>query len=185
MGDESYLPYLMFFGGTALLIWMLIRRGWKTQLRSRRQAAKAGHLDVQPRPVSQEWSMSDGPPELNRWQVEMLERTRELQATVDTKLLILQRVLAQAQQAMGEMTSEEMSSEERSALEATLRESATLVQQGPPNFRSVSEILCDDQTRGDIYRLHDEGRTQDEIAQRLALDPYAVEMILHLRAEDE
>lgn len=180
MGDESYLPYLMFFGGTALLIWLLMRRGWKTQVRNRRRSANEGHLAVQPRPASQEWTMSGGPPELNRWQVEMLERTREFQAAVDTKLLVLQRVLLKAQQSLGTM-----SPEEQAALAATIRESTSLIEQGAPNFRSVSDILCDDQARTEIYRLHDEGLSQDEIAQQLTLDPYAVEMILNLRAADE
>lgn len=175
MGSDDFLPYLMFSGGLALLIWLLLRRGWKTTRRNRKQQEK-GHLVRHPRQEDTTWTMSGGPPELNRWQVEMLERTRELQATVDTKLLILQRALLKAQQAASHL-----SPEERTQLASVLEDSQALVEQGSPKFQSVSELLCDEATRSQVYHLHDQGRSSQQIAQELSLDPYAVEMVLNLR----
>ncbi len=177
MGDESYLPYLMFFGGLILLIWLLLRRSWRGQTRAKRARGKDdSYLVSNPRPVTKEWTMSGGPADLNKWQVEMLERTRELQALVDTKLLILQRTLLKVEAA-------QLSAEQQSAIADTLQESQQLVDKGSPNFRTVSDLLCDDVKRAEIYTLADEGQSQEAIAQQMQLDVYAVEMILNLREQ--
>lgn len=174
MGEKGYLPYLMFFGGLILLIWILMRRNWRGQMRAKKDRGKDSYLVSNPRPETKEWSMSGGPAELNKWQVEMLERTRELQAIVDTKLLILQRTLLKIE-ATG------LSPEERQPIERTLQESRDLVGEGSPNFSAVSELLCNDVKRAEIYALADQGRSQSDIAKQMNLDPYAVEMVLNLR----
>lgn len=174
MGENGYLPYLMFFGGLILLIWILMRRNWRGQMRAKKDRGKDSYLVSNPRPETKEWSMSGGPAELNKWQVEMLERTRELQALVDTKLLILQRTLMKIESA-------DLSPEERRPIERTLQESQELVGEGSPNFSAVSELLCDDAKRTEIYTLADQGQSQEDIARQMNLDPYAVEMVLNLR----
>ncbi|WP_144977268.1 hypothetical protein [Bremerella volcania] len=174
MGENGYLPYLMFFGGIILLIWILMRRNWRGQMRAKKDRGKDNYLVSNPRPENKQWSMSGGPADLNKWQVEMLERTRELQAEVDTKLLILQRTLMKIEASA-------LSPEERRPIERTLQESRELVGEGSPNFSAVSELLCDDTKRAEIYALADQGQSQTEIAQQMNLDPYAVEMILNLR----
>lgn len=174
MGENGFLPYLMFFGGLILLIWILMRRNWRGQAKAKKERGKDSYLVSNPRPVTKEWTMSGGPAELNKWQVEMLERTRELQAEVDTKLLILQRTLLKIEAA-------QLPAEDRNAVQQTVNESRQLVDQGPPNFSAVSELLCDDMKRAEIYALADDGHSQAEIAQQMNLDPYAVEMILNLR----
>jgi len=175
MGEDSYLPYLMFFGGLILLIWILMRRNWRGQMKARKARGKDdSYLVSNPRPDNQPWTMSGGPAELNKWQVEMLERTRELQAEIDTKLLILQRTLLKIDAA-------ELPPPEREQIETTLRESRQLVDNGSPNFQAVSELLCDEAKRAEIYKLADQGLPPAEIAQQTNLDPYAIEMILNLR----
>ncbi|PQO31624.1 hypothetical protein [Blastopirellula marina] len=174
MGEEGYAPYLMFFGGLILLIWLLMRRNWQGQRRAKKERGKDDYLARNPRPVSKEWTMSDGPRELNQWQVEMLERTRELQALVDTKLLILQRTLLKVKEA-------ELSDQERAAIEPVVRESQALADQGAPNFAAVSELLCDEAKKIEVYEMANAGSTPEEIAAKLDLDPYAVEMVLGLR----
>lgn len=174
MGEDSYLPYLMFFGGLILLIWVLMRRNWRGQIKAKKDRGKDSYLVSNPRPQTKQWSMSDGPAELNKWQVEMLERTRELQAEVDTKLLILQQMLMKLEAAS-------LKPEERSQLKRALQDSHQLVDKGSPNFSAVSELLCDDSKRAEIYTLADQGNSQAEIANQMNLDPYAVEMILNLR----
>lgn len=174
MGENGYLPYLMFFGGIILLIWILMRRNWRGQMRAKKARGKDSYLVSNPRPEHKEWSMSGGPAELNKWQVEMLERTRELQAIVDTKLLILQRTLLKIDAAG-------LSPEDRHPIEKTLQESRELVDQGSPHFSAVSELLCDDAKRAEIYNLADQGVSQAEIAQQMNLDPYAIEMVINLR----
>lgn len=174
MGEDGYAPYLMFFGGLILLIWLLMRRNWKGQLRAKRERGKDDYLARNPRPQPKEWTMSDGPQELNQWQVEMLERTRELQAIVDTKLLILHRTLLKVKAAP-------LSAEEKAAIEPVIRESQALTDQGAPNFAAVSELLCDEAKKIEVYEMADAGSTQEEIAAKLGLDSYAVEMVLGLR----
>ncbi|MEW4563508.1 hypothetical protein AB1K70_13330 [Bremerella sp. JC770] len=175
MGEGSYLPYLMFFGGLILLIWILMRRNWRGQMRAKKARGKDdSYLVTNPRPEHKEWSMSGGPAELNKWQVEMLERTRELQAEVDTKLLILQRTLLKIEAAA-------LTPDERQPIENVLQESHQLVEQGSPNFRGVSELLCDEAKKAEIYALAAQGHSHQEIAQQTNLDPYAIEMILNLR----
>ncbi|PQO35818.1 hypothetical protein C5Y96_09215 [Blastopirellula marina] len=174
MGENGFLPYLMFFGGLILLIWILMRRNWRGQMKAKKDRGKDSYLVSNPRPQTKEWTMSGGPAELNKWQVEMLERTRELQAEVDTKLLILQRTLLKIEAA-------HLPPEDRHAVQETITESRQLVDQGPPKFSAVSELLCDDVKRAEIYALADEGQSQAEIAQQMNLDPYAIEMILNLR----
>ena len=175
MGENSYLPYLMFFGGLILLIWILMRRNWRGQAKAKRARGKdSDYLVRNPRPESKAWTMSGGPEELNKWQVEMLERTRELQAEVDTKLLILQRTLLKIEAAQLPM-------QDRQQIETTLAPSRELVDHGHPNFASVSELLCDDAKRAEIYALADQGQSQADIAHQMKLDPYAIEMILNLR----
>ncbi|MBA2114638.1 hypothetical protein [Bremerella alba] len=175
MGEDSYLPYLMFCGGIVLLIWILMRRNWRGQVKAKKARGKDdNYLVSNPRPETKEWTMSGGPAEINKWQVEMLERTREFQAEVDTKLLILQRALTKVDAAV-------LPPEERRAIEDTLRDSRQLSDKGSPNFSAVSELLCDDAKRTEIYTLVDQGHSQEEIAKQMNLDPYAVEMILNLR----
>lgn len=176
MGDNSILPYVMFFGGISLLIWLLLRRNWRSQAKAKKAKGNDSYLVTNPRPHNQPWTMSGGPPELNKWQVEMLERTREFQATVDTKLLLLQRMLLKVEAVTGQL-----STEDQKQLEPVLRESRTLLDHGSPNFQTVSELLCDDAKRVEIYTLVDQGLSNEEIAQRMGLDPYAVEVIVNLR----
>ncbi|RCS40565.1 hypothetical protein DTL42_24650 [Bremerella cremea] len=174
MGEESYAPYLMFFGGLILLIWLLMRRSWQGLRRAKKERGKDDYLARTPRPQTKEWTMSDGPRELNQWQVEMLERTRELQAIVDTKLLVLHRTLLKVKAA-------ELTAEQRAAIEPVVRESQVLADQGAPNFAAVSELLCDDEKKLEVYQMADEGHSAEEIANQLQLDLYAVETVLGLR----
>ncbi|MEW4454804.1 hypothetical protein AB1L30_19215 [Bremerella sp. JC817] len=176
MGEDSYAPYLMFFGGIILIIWLLMRRSWKSQAQVRKARKKEGHLVRNPRPAQSQWTMSDGPHELNQWQVEMLERTREFQGLVDTKLLILQRTLVKLEQAASQLPAEE-----RETLRPVVEESEQIVREGSPNFRSVSELLCDDEKLADIYSLADNGSSASEIAQQLDIEVEHVEAVLRLR----
>ncbi|MBI1248482.1 hypothetical protein GC197_11670 [bacterium] len=176
MGDNSILPYVMFFGGMSLLIWLLLRRNWRSQAKAKKARGKDSYLVTNPRPHDQPWTMSGGPAELNKWQVEMLERTREFQATVDTKLLVLQRMLLKV-----EAVASQLSTEDQKQLEPVLRETREILEHGSPSFQSVSDLLCDEAKRAEIYTLVDQGYSHEEIAKRMELDPYAIEMIANLR----
>ncbi|PQO46607.1 hypothetical protein [Blastopirellula marina] len=174
MGDESFLPYLFFFGGLALLTWMLLRRSWRAQIKTRKQRGKDDYLTRNPRPTSKEWTMSEGPHELTQWQVEMLERTQEFQAIIDTKLLLLEGTLRKIAAA-------QLSEQQKAEIETTVQESQQLVDEGSPHFAAVSELLCDPAKKLEVFQLADAGHSEEEIAQRLDLDPYAVEVVLRVR----
>jgi len=168
MGE--YLPHLMFSAGIMILIWILMKQRWRVGRRNRSRDSNQP-LVRNPRPNSSEWTMSDGSHELTKWQVEMLERTRDFQATVDTKLLLLQRMLAAIEQQGGKADKE------------LLKECHDLATQGSPQLLPVSEILCDDAMRGEIYARAESGQSAEEICTQLKIDCEVVQSILDLRSE--
>lgn len=190
-GLSELLPYLTFIGGIALLIWILMRRGTQRQARSRKQEGKSdGHLVRTPRPTEKPWTMSDGPADLQRWQVEMLETTRQLQGEINTKLRLLVRWQELARQEADRLA-ELLDRAEAQAvptgeaaydyLQQLLAEIGDTASVDPPPFTQVSEILCNEEKRLRIYELADQQTTVPDIARKTETDATAVEMILKLR----
>ena len=80
-GMASITRMGMFLAGITLLILILLRRCYRHYGR-RRSAGKTleSHLTRAPRPGSSERSLSDAPPDVLRWHVEMHDTARELKA---------------------------------------------------------------------------------------------------------
>jgi hypothetical protein len=99
---EGYLPLLMFMAGVALVAWILMRRGFVRG--ARRKAYDSRPIDAQPRPAS-EWSgaYSDSAALAERQKVELAEFSREANAQIDTKILVLRELMRQSEQQIERM----------------------------------------------------------------------------------
>ncbi len=80
-----------------LLIMMLWRR-------SSRHFGRGGKAYEAPHRVSKlqddrDLALADAPPEINRWQVEMYELSREMKGELDTKMAVLQILIRNASEA--------------------------------------------------------------------------------------
>jgi len=87
----------MFLAGITLLILILLRRSYRHYGR-RRPAGKTleSHPTRAPRPHGPERSLSDAPPDVLRWHVEMHDTARKLKAELDSKMRVLQLLIGQA-----------------------------------------------------------------------------------------
>lgn len=190
-GFRELLPYISFIGGIVLLTWILMRRGARQRAGIRKREGKNdGHLIRTPRPVEKRWTMSDGPADLQRWQVEMLEITRQLQGEINTKLRLLarwqdlaRREADRLQDLLDQAEAKSLPTDERA--HQYLRELLAEIDMGapspPPPLPQVSEILCSEPRRDLIYELADQQTAIDEIARQVETDEAVVEMILKLR----
>ena len=89
----------MMLVGLGLLIAILLRRSFRYY--GRRGSRKAGAeplLATTTPPAGPYRSLTNPPAEVLRWQVEMHEIARDLRAEMDSKLRLLQLLIAQAQQ---------------------------------------------------------------------------------------
>ena len=85
MGDDT--SAMMLYAGLGLLTFLLLRRHTRRQRQSRRLDKQP--LRVLPPQRKDATPLMDAPPELLRWQVEMHETARALQATLDSKMSAL------------------------------------------------------------------------------------------------
>ncbi|MEX0794017.1 MAG: hypothetical protein WD045_12850 [Pirellulaceae bacterium] len=190
-GFRELLPYVSFIGGIVLLTWILMRRGTRQRAGIRKREGKqTGHLIRTPRPVEKRWTMSDGPADLRRWQVEMLEITRQLQGEINTKLRLLARWQDLARREADRLQALLEQAEKKSVptddrAHEYLRQLLAEIDKGdpaaPPPFTQVSEILCSEPRRDLIYDLADQQTPLDEIARQAETEQAVVEMILKLR----
>lgn len=91
------LPQLLMLAGMGLMIYILWRR-------SNRHFGKGGtayqpQRRVSPLEQSRDLALSDAPPEVTRWQIEMHETARDLKGEIDTKLALLQILIRDANAA--------------------------------------------------------------------------------------
>ena len=90
-------PQLILLLAMGLLIMMLWRR-------SSRHFGRGGKAYEAPHRVSKlhddrDLALADAPPEVNRWQVEMYELSREMKGELDTKMAVLQILIRNASEA--------------------------------------------------------------------------------------
>ena len=88
------LPVWMFLAGCALLTWILLKRSGRYFGRARRERSSSP-IDRQPRP-SGPWSgaQRDTLARIEREQVELQERARELSGQLNSKILVLEQLIA-------------------------------------------------------------------------------------------
>ncbi len=94
--DTPWLPAAMFAAGCAALTLILLRINWRRQSK-RTRGGSGPPLDAQPRPTHQwDGSQNDTAAKFDRQQVELHELARDLTGQIDTKLVLLQQLLAQS-----------------------------------------------------------------------------------------
>ncbi len=87
-------PRLLWLAALAVVTALLLRRTYR-RLGRRRKAEPA--LARVPRPASERRQLSDAPPEIARYEVQLHETARELTAVLDSKMVALNCLIAQAQ----------------------------------------------------------------------------------------
>lgn len=186
---REHLPYIAFFGGLTILTWVMLRRVWVRQRRSKRETSNQPLVHV-PHVADRPFSMSGGPNDLQRWQAEMLTITRQFQAELNTKIRYLQQALLLAEQEsarleslVGAAQAQGIAADADAArqLRAAMEVAGSFDADQAPDFGVVTETLCDAKKKNQLYALSDEGKTVEEIAAEMAMDRAAVEMVLSMR----
>lgn len=166
----------MFLAGMVLLIVILLRRTFRHY--GRRRSAKRNAeppLARTPRPSAKSTTLSNAPPDVLGWQVEMHEIAREMKAELDTKMRALQVLIAQARHEADRL--EQILTRFESVGERPLDEL-------PETRRSESRsswLPGSPDRQAEIFALADQGHSAADIAAQVGTPLGEVELILSLR----
>lgn len=96
-------PLLLFMAGCGLLTWMLLKRSYRYFGR-RNRSQNSSPIESQPRPTDP-WSgvQRDALARLDREQVEMQERARDLSGQLNSKIIALEQLIATSAQQIERM----------------------------------------------------------------------------------
>jgi hypothetical protein len=88
------LPLLMFLAGCGLLTWILLKRSGRYFGRARHRSSST-LIESQPRPTGP-WSgvQRDTLARIEREQVELQERARDLSGQLNSKIIVLEQLIA-------------------------------------------------------------------------------------------
>ncbi len=120
----------------------------------------------------------DSPPEVLRWEVQMHETARELSGQLDSKMSVLQALIADADRAAARL--ETAMGETPPATQAE----ALMSSDGPRRTESTVEPSGDSMSRDrreEVYTLADYGLAPAEVAARIGRPIGEIELILSLR----
>lgn len=100
---EQLLPIVLFLAGLALMTTILMRRFYR-QVGRRRKTYDSRPIDTQPRPQSK-WSgiQADFGASIARQEVELAELSRDVNAQIDTKVMVLRELVSQSQAQIARM----------------------------------------------------------------------------------
>ncbi len=170
----------MFLAGISLLIFLLMRRSFR-YYGSRRSRKKTDepYLVQTPRPAGKHRSLSTAPPDLLRWHVEMHETARDLKAELDSKMRLLQLLIAQARQQADRL--EHLLSDATTSDTPSAASDAPHYVPSPSDVESATRLPGSPTGQAEIYALADEGRSSADIAQQVGTPLGEVELILSLR----
>ena len=176
---------LMLVAGMVVLMWVVFRQ--RNRNRRASKSTPVGRLEPY---QSQTLSPLAAPPEAIRWQVEMHETARDLKAEIDSKLALLQSLVAMARQESERLEAAIARAERvglsasRDALEEIETASARIVPLADDALNSEradhAAWLQASQQR-QIFRLADLGHEPSAIAQALEMPLGDVELALSLR----
>jgi hypothetical protein len=164
----------MLLAGVALLILILFRRTYRYYGRRRRSGNKKAdsYLTKSPRPTKRASSLSSAPSDVLSWHVEMHETARDLKAELDSKMRLLQLLIAQARQEADRLT--QIVADANSV---AVDRSETL-----SPARRTTPLPGSPQRQSEIFMLADQGQSAAEIADRTGSPLGEIELILSLRS---
>ena len=184
LAQMSGLQWL-FFGLLAVTIWFLLAQ---SQRYFARQRSAEPQQRPPPRPLP---AAHEDPEEAARWEVQMHETARQLSAQLDTKLGVLQALVAEADRAAARLeaaldragaASLPPPSEARPAHQAEALEPEKADE--PANYAAAdgpTDRTAQHRRREEIYTLADYGFEPAEIARRLGMPVGEVQLTLGLR----
>ena len=100
----NILPTLMFFAGCALLTTILLRRSYRYFQKRTRGRVSEPAIEKQPRP-DQSWSgiQKDTVAHVERQKVELHDMSRDVSGQLNSKMLLLQQLIAKSDQQIEQM----------------------------------------------------------------------------------
>ncbi len=172
------MPQLIILVAMGMMIWVLWRR-------SNKHFGRGGKAYEPPHRLSKletnrDLALSDAPPEISRWQVEMYDLSRELKGEIDTKLALLQVLIRHANEASARLEKATQHAErlglsgERDLLGAIESWQADAETTPAPTRHPQAEK---------IYALADRGASAAAIAMETGLALGDIEMALSLREQ--
>lgn len=154
---ETQAAQLMMLVGFILLGWVLVRRQIQRQRRSADDNRAAHQAMAQLRSDSPPaMPLSGAPVETQRWQVALFDLQRELKAELDTRIVIVQTLLKQADQRIDQLSA---------------------LQSSPPETTSTSEPIVGAQHQ-QVAELFGQGHTAEEIAAATGLPLGDIELTI-------
>ena len=147
----------LFLAGAAIVIYAM-----------QRQKARAKTAEPAPRPSSAAEELHRS---MERLLVELQDTSREINATLDTKMIVLNKLIEDADRKIAELKSLQEAREKRPAAPARAEEPLT---EEARKRRDLEREIC---------RLADEGQTELEIARRTNTPRGEVELVLRLRPQ--
>lgn len=172
-------PQLVLLAAMGMMIWVLWRR-------SHKHFGRGGKAYESPHRVSQiednrELALSDAPPELSRWQVEMYELSRDLKGEIDTKLALLEVLTRNANEACARL---EKATQHAERLGITgERDLLGTIESWQPDA-ACSPTPAPLPQADKIYALAAQGASAASIAATTGLSLGDVEITLSLREQD-
>ena len=155
----------LMLGALALVIgWLLFRTH---RYLARQKGADSPLVQVARPERAEEGHHLAAPPDVLRWEVQMHETARELSAQLDSKMRVLQVLIAEADRAAARL--------EAAAQPASTDPQPTTQAEGLKSARRRQE---------EIYTLADYGHDAAEIARRIGSPVGEVELILGLREKE-
>jgi hypothetical protein len=198
LAQLNYLQ-LVFFLAMALTIWILLIQTQRYFSRRRAETAQQLQVQIKRRPLEHRaGAPPDGPEEAFRWEVRMHETARELSALLDSKLSVLQALVAEADRAAARLEAAldragvgqslppgtRRAANQAEALQAIRPaepQSSPLPQASHSLDEDSAERSAQQRRREEVYTLADYGYEASEIAQRLQLPVGEVQLMLNLR----
>lgn len=98
------LPVVMFLTGVGLLTAILLRRSFRYFGRQTRRRKNEAPIDHQPRPIDV-WAgaQHDVAAHIQRQEVEFFDMARDVTGQLDSKMLLLQQLMAQSNEQIARM----------------------------------------------------------------------------------
>lgn len=179
----SFTQTAMLLAGVALMLLVLFRRIYRHYGRrpfscgTAKVGKTAADQPDDPTRKDEQRGLSDAPPDILRWHVEMHETARELKAELDSKMRVLQLLTTQARQEADRL--EQL----LQRLDTSNVSSSEPVHENQPAETSSTSNPppCSGDRETRILELADRGYASGEIAHRASVPLEIVERILKKR----